>query len=164
MAKGSGYVLSLDVKSKQIYKVKVNRLQRYDLHQMKKEELSQDISKFPPAQWYNLIIVNYFLFSLSLLTKEESKAYKSLESYNQFVSGWVKEVKIRLFYITCWNCLGYWTGLYVMYFLHSTVLIGALCLLLRLKSWRARGASRPPAFIGNCPTVSHKCQPYLPSR
>ena len=40
MAKGSGYVLSLDVKSKQIYKVKVNRLQRYDLHQMKKEELS----------------------------------------------------------------------------------------------------------------------------
>ena len=42
-------------------------------------------------------IVNYFLFSLSPLTKEELKAYKSLDSYNQFVSGWVKEVKTKLF-------------------------------------------------------------------
>ena len=38
-----------------------------------------------------------FLFSLSPLTKEEIKAYQSLESYNQFTLGWVKEVKIKLF-------------------------------------------------------------------
>ena len=31
------------------------------------------------------------------VTKEELKAYHSLESYNQFTSGWVKEVKIKLF-------------------------------------------------------------------
>ena len=42
---------------------------------MKKEELSGDIS---------------------LLNKEELKAYKSLKSYNQFASGWVKEVKTKL--------------------------------------------------------------------
>ena len=29
------------------------------------------------------------------------------------------------------------------------------CLLLWLKSWNARGASHHPAFIGNCPTISH---------
>ena len=34
---------------------------------------------------------------MSPLTKEESKAYESLEFYNQFVSGLVKEVKIKLF-------------------------------------------------------------------
>ena len=28
--------------------------------------------------------------------------------------------------------------------------------LLRLKSWRARETSHGPAFMGNCPTISHK--------
>ena len=62
-----------------------------------KGKLSRDISKFPPAQ--NIpIIVNYFLFSLSLLNLEELKAYKNFnQSYNQFESGWVKEVKTKLF-------------------------------------------------------------------
>ena len=43
------------------------------------------------------IIVDYFSFSLCPLTKEELKAYESLESYNLFASGLVKEVKIKLF-------------------------------------------------------------------
>ena len=70
MAKGSDYFLSLNVKSKQRYKLKINKLQRYDPYQMKKEELSDVISKFPPVQWHNIIVVTaYFLilFSLSLL-------------------------------------------------------------------------------------------------
>ena len=50
MAKGSGYFLPLDVKSEQRHKVKINKIQRYDPYQMKKEELSGDISKFPPVQ------------------------------------------------------------------------------------------------------------------
>ena len=44
------------------------------------------------------IICNYFLFSLSPLTKDDLKANKSLESYNKFASGRVKEVKIKLFF------------------------------------------------------------------
>ena len=28
----------------------------------------------------------------------------------------------------------------------------------------ARESSRRPGFMGNCPTISHTCQPYLPSR
>ena len=90
MAKGNHYFLSLHDKSKQTYKAKINNIQKYHPYQIKKEELSGDISKFPPLQWH-------FLLLLSPLTKEELKAYESLVFYNQFTSGWVKEVKIKQF-------------------------------------------------------------------
>ena len=35
------------------------------------------------------------------------------------------------------------------------------CLLLRLKSLSARGASRHPAFMGSCPTLSHRCVNFI---
>ena len=50
MAKESDYFLSLDDKSKQIYKVKINNIRRYDPCQIKKEELSPEISKFSPVK------------------------------------------------------------------------------------------------------------------
>ena len=53
------------------------------------------IENFPSISYPD--IVNYFLFALCTLTKEELKAYKGLESYNQFVSGWVKEVVKKIF-------------------------------------------------------------------
>ena len=34
-------------------------------------------------------------------------------------------------------------------------------MLIQLKSWSAKAASHHPAFTGNCPTISHTCQPYL---
>ena len=95
MTTGSDYFLSLDDQSKRRYKVTLNIIQGYDPYQIKKEDLSSDISKFPLMTYPD--IVNYFLFSLRPLTKEEPKAYKSLDSYNQFIPGWIKEVKIKLF-------------------------------------------------------------------
>ena len=50
MAKASDHFLSLDDKSKQTYKVKTNNIQVYDPYQIKKEELSGNISEFPPVQ------------------------------------------------------------------------------------------------------------------
>ena len=50
MAKASDYFLSLDDKSKQRYKVKTINMQGYDPYQIKKEELSGDITKFPRMQ------------------------------------------------------------------------------------------------------------------
>ena len=52
MTKGSDYFLSLDDKLKQEYRIKFNNKQGYDLYQIKKEELSGDISKLPLVQWY----------------------------------------------------------------------------------------------------------------
>ena len=62
---------------------------------IKKDEMMTGIENFPSISYPD--IVNYFLFALCTLTKEELKAYKGLESYNQFVSGWVKEVLIKEF-------------------------------------------------------------------
>ena len=50
MAKASDYFLSLDDKSKQRCKVKTINMQGYDPYQIKKEELSGDITKFPRMQ------------------------------------------------------------------------------------------------------------------
>ena len=37
-------------------------------------------------------IVNYLLFAPSPYTAEQLKCFKSLEGYNQFVNGWVRNV------------------------------------------------------------------------
>ena len=52
MAKGSNYFLSLDDQSKQRFKVKISNIRGYDPYQMKKENLSGGINKFPPVQWH----------------------------------------------------------------------------------------------------------------
>ena len=49
MTKGSDYFLS-DDKSKQRYKVKIDKIQEYDFYQIKKGETSGNISQFPPVQ------------------------------------------------------------------------------------------------------------------
>ena len=46
---------------------------------------------FPPIDASD--IVSYLVLQTSFITTEQFKARKSLESYNQFTSGWVKDVK-----------------------------------------------------------------------
>lgn len=48
--KGNGYFLSLDDKSKQRYKLKINNMQGYNPYQIKKEEFSGDVTKVQPVQ------------------------------------------------------------------------------------------------------------------
>ena len=58
--KGNNYFLLLDDKSKQRCKVKLNFIQGYDLYQIKKEELSGNISKLQPVQLHSQLITFYF--------------------------------------------------------------------------------------------------------
>ena len=80
VAKGSDYFLSLDDKSKQRYEVEINKIQEYDPYQIKKEELQAISVNF---HWCSDSLLYIVLLSLSPLTKEELKAYESLESYNK---------------------------------------------------------------------------------
>ena len=72
----SQYFINLDNKSQERYAEKIKNI-----------DISMDTLLFPSIT--SFYIINYFLFAL---TKEELKAFKGLESYNQFVSGWVREV------------------------------------------------------------------------
>ena len=44
-------------------------------------------------------VVSYLVLQTSFATAKQFKAHKSMEAYNQFVCGWVKDVK-------AWNVLG----------------------------------------------------------
>ena len=91
----SHYYTGLELKTKLRYKEKIDLISNCDPYTIKKDEMMTEIENFPSISYPD--IVNYFLFALSPLTKEELKAYKGLESYNQFVSGWVKEVLMKEF-------------------------------------------------------------------
>ena len=47
---------------------------------------------FPPVQAADL--VSYLVLQTSFATAKQFKAHKSMEAYNQFVSGWVKDVAV----------------------------------------------------------------------
>ena len=91
----STYFSKLDLKAKERYKEKIKLIENVDPYTLQKEAFTENIDCFPKVTYPD--IVNYFLFAPSPLTKEQLKAYKSLESYNQFVSGWVKDVGVKLF-------------------------------------------------------------------
>ena len=98
-------------------------------------------------------LVNYFLFLLSPLTKEEVKAYQSLVAYNQLTSGWVKEVKLKLFLNYLWKLPWFLRGQYVMHFLlHCTVRYRCIIFIASCKFPEHDEAFHHPAFMGNCPT------------
>ena len=40
-------------------------------------------------------LVSYLVLQTSFVTAKQFKAHKSMEAYNQFVCGWVKDVKAR---------------------------------------------------------------------
>ena len=40
-------------------------------------------------------IVNYLVFRPSTYSADDMKAYKSFETYNHIIEGWVKDVKVK---------------------------------------------------------------------
>jgi len=51
-----------------------------------------EVESWPPVDSCDL--VSYLVLKTSFLTIEQFRAHKGLDAYNQFVSGWVKDIKI----------------------------------------------------------------------
>jgi len=68
-----------------------------DPYTLKKSDWNGDIDKFPEITWPDLVM--YLVFGINEFTieKDQFKAFKSLEAYNQFVCGWVRDVVVKEF-------------------------------------------------------------------
>ena len=59
----------------------------FDPYMLKKSECSEDLADYPSVEYPD--IVNYLVLQTSWITGQQMKAYKSMDAYNFFVSGWV---------------------------------------------------------------------------
>ncbi|XP_014679849.1 PREDICTED: uncharacterized protein LOC106819776 [Priapulus caudatus] len=84
------YRETLDSVCKARYLNKLKVIAGIDPYEIEKGDWSKDISEWPEVTYPD--IVNYLVFNQSAYTLQELKAYKSLESYNYFVSGWVLDI------------------------------------------------------------------------
>ena len=83
----SAYAENLSEEARTRYKEKLKVINGFDPFTGTTGELA-DCS--PPVEAAD--IVSYLVLQTSFMTAKQFKARRSLEAYNQFVSGWVKEV------------------------------------------------------------------------
>ena len=85
----------LDPQHASRHRQKIAAIGDVDPYTLKKDDLSADIEHFPSVTYPD--IVNYMLFAPSPMTSEELKCFKSLEAYNHFMQGSVKEIDVKSF-------------------------------------------------------------------
>ena len=85
----SEYYSSLTGPAKARYRQKAN-LCGLDPYILKTSDCSDNLTDFPSVEYPD--IVNYLVLQTSWATGQQMKAYKSLDAYNFFVSGWVNTI------------------------------------------------------------------------
>ena len=88
----SEYYNSLTGPEKVRYKEKIDMC-GFDPYSLKNADFSEDPAQLPAVEYPD--IVNYLVLQTSWATKQQMKAYKSLEAYNFFVSGWVNKLQTK---------------------------------------------------------------------
>ena len=83
----STYAENLSEEAKTHYKEKLNIIDEFDPFTGTTGELADHL---PPIEAVD--IVSYLVLQTSFITAKQFKARKSLKAYNQFMSGWAKEV------------------------------------------------------------------------
>ena len=86
------YFNKLDLPTQKLYKEKVEVIGNIDPYSAPDFHFSVKIGNFPSICYPD--IVNYFVFSPSPFSADDMRAYKSLESYDQVIEGWVRDVKV----------------------------------------------------------------------
>ena len=74
---------------------KISKIDFIDPYDAKKMEFDYGTSLLSKVSYQD--IVNYLLFVPSAFTAEELKCYKSMDAYNYYVSGLVKEIGVKHF-------------------------------------------------------------------
>ena len=83
----SAYAANLSEEARTRYKEKLKVINGFDPFTGTTGELAD---RSPPVEAAD--IVSYLVLQTSFITAKQFKARKSLEAYNQFICGWVKEV------------------------------------------------------------------------
>ena len=95
----STYAKCLYVDHRKRYIEKISKIHFIYPYDMKKTELDYVMDLGPKIVYPD--IVNYLLFAPSPYTAEQLKCFKAMDSYNYFLSGFVKEVGANVFSNTC---------------------------------------------------------------
>ena len=82
-----------DVKKR--YREKLTLIKSLDPYEIPKNEWLDDTEKWPSVSYIHVGM--YLLFSESPYTKDQLLNYKSLDSYEKFANGWVREVLVKEF-------------------------------------------------------------------
>jgi hypothetical protein len=88
----SDYCNSLEQSAQARYKEKC-RACGFDPYSLKPSDFVTDLNGLPNIEYPD--IVNYLVLQTSWVSKEKMKAYKSLEAYNFYVSGWVNNLLMK---------------------------------------------------------------------
>ncbi|MEQ2183434.1 hypothetical protein GOODEAATRI_032457 [Goodea atripinnis] len=86
----SPYCRDLDPVSRRRYKQLIDRYVGCDPYLIKLSEFSRKPQDLPLIEAVD--ITNYLVLQTSHYTKQQMKAYKSLEAYDFFISGWVQNL------------------------------------------------------------------------
>ena len=86
------YIESLDADARMRYIDKTAIIGGHDPYSLTGTMWSSDTVNFPSVTYIDM--VNYFVVGQSrFYTMKDFKNYRSLESYDRFVSGWVRKVE-----------------------------------------------------------------------
>ena len=85
------YITTLSAEAKTRYEEKIKLIGGLDPYS---SNLGKEIGNIPPVDAADML--SYLVLQTSYLTSQQFKARKSLQAYNQFISGWVKDVKTWL--------------------------------------------------------------------
>ena len=81
--------------AKKRYREKLTLIKSLDPYEIPKNEWLDDTEKWPSVSYIDVGM--YLLFSESPYTKDQLLNYKSLDSYERFANGWVREVLVKEF-------------------------------------------------------------------
>ena len=81
-----------DARSKQRYEEKLALIGGRDLYEMPGEEWKDDVDLWPSTTYIDVGM--YLVFSPSPYTGQDLLNYKSLECYQRFTAGWVRDILV----------------------------------------------------------------------